>query len=121
MSMLPTFTFRHRRNFSGRNRRKVTALFTPSNHQNLPTRWTRRVRSKPLINTSDMKSVTTLRQNTDLISVNILCQTNRTVAGGKLAAGVFISGIVSELLDRFNELLLNSFVSGRLAGSPVND
>ncbi|KAJ0556693.1 hypothetical protein HanIR_Chr07g0316701 [Helianthus annuus] len=72
------------------------------------------MRIKPHINTSDVESVSALRQHTDLVSVCVLRQTDRTIC--KRLSCAFTSVVVFviyEFRESLEDFFLDSFVSRR--------
>lgn len=70
---------------SHRNRRIPTSLRRPLHRRPIKQRMaasrTRRVRTKPSINATHMKSMVTLWQHSHLLTVGELSETNRTISG----------------------------------------
>lgn len=85
----------------------AATFLTPGNHQDLAARRTRRVRSKPRVDTRNVETVTALGQHSELIAGGELHQADR-------ALGQFLRRRrirrVCELRQRSENFLFQSFV-----------
>lgn len=106
-------------------RRHFTTFPATTIHKYLSTRRTRRVRFQPRVNTSDVESVTALRQRSENISGDELRQANRAI---EVFSGEFDG--VGEFRDFFEDFVVEAFVwmemrwsswvSGDSAGEAAN-
>lgn len=92
-----------------RNGGEVSTLVTPSHHQDLPTRRTRRVGPEPRVDASHVEDVPALRQDPNLVSLRKLAQAYGTLRS-HLRRRRRSPVAVRELRELLEDLLLQPLV-----------
>ncbi|CAL5373608.1 unnamed protein product [Camellia sinensis] len=89
---------------------RLAALPAPRHDEDLATRRARRVRSEPRVDAGHVESMAALRQHSDLVAVGVLLQADCALSSAELRGGG--GGVVGELRQRLEDLLLQAFVRG---------